>query len=72
MRFETHSLSPSYSSCTSKIFMSTFDLAQRMSEDFEDDQEIITPHQFGQLMVDWTNPQKAAEMYGACFTNAVP
>ena len=63
-RFRAHRLSLSCSSCPSKIFMSTFDLAQRMSENLEDDQEIITPYQFGQLMVDWTNPQKAAEMYG--------
>jgi len=42
--------------------MSTYDLAVRMHEDLDDDQEMITPHQFGQLMVDWTNPQKAAEV----------
>ena len=42
--------------------MPTFDLAVRMHDDLEDDQEMITPYQFGQLMVDWTNPRKAAEM----------
>ena len=34
-----------------------------MHEDLEEDQEMITPHQFGLLMVDWTNPQKAAQVY---------
>ena len=33
-----------------------------MYEDLDDDQEMIPPYQFGLLMVDWTNPQKAAEM----------
>ena len=45
-----------------KIFIPTFDLAVRMYEDLDDDQEMIPPYQFGLLMVDWTNPQKAAEM----------
>lgn len=44
--------------------MPTFDLAVRMHNDRDDDQEMITPYQFGQLMVDWTNPRKAAEMCG--------
>lgn len=46
--------------------MPTFDLAVRMHDDLEDDQEMITPYQFGQLMVDWTNPRKAAEMLVLC------
>jgi condensin complex subunit 3 len=45
-----------------QIFISTFDLAVRMREDLDEDQEMITLHQFGLLMLDWTNPQKAAEM----------
>ena len=45
-----------------QIFISTFDLAVRMHEDLDEDQEMITLHQFGLLMLDWTNPQKAAEM----------
>jgi len=45
-----------------KIFMSTFDYALRLHEDLDDDQEMIAPYQLGLLMVDWTNPQKAAEM----------
>ncbi|KAF8182055.1 nuclear condensing complex subunit [Pholiota molesta] len=56
-----------YSSATNQnrmqsIFMPTFDLAVRMHEDLEEDQEMIAPYQFGLLMVDWTNPQKAAEI----------
>ncbi|KAF8875410.1 nuclear condensing complex subunit [Gymnopilus junonius] len=46
----------------SSIFMSTFDLALRMHEDLDEDQEMISLHQFGLLMVDWTNPQKAAQI----------
>ena len=49
------------------VFMSTFDLAARMHEDLDEDQEMISPYQFGLLMVDWTNPQKAAEMYAQYF-----
>ena len=45
-----------------QIFISTFDLAARMREDLNEDQEMITLHQFGLLMLDWTDPQKAAEM----------
>ena len=45
-----------------QIFISTFDLAARMSEDLNEDQEMITLHQFGLLMLDWTDPQKAAKM----------
>jgi len=41
-----------------KIFISTrtFDLAARIYEDLDDDQETILPYQFEFLMVDWTNP----------------
>jgi condensin complex subunit 3 len=45
-----------------QVFMSTFDLVARMREDLNEDQEMITLHQFGLLMLDWTDPQKAAEM----------
>jgi condensin complex subunit 3 len=34
-----------------------------MHEDLEDDQEMISPYQFGLLVVDWTNPQKTAPTY---------
>ena len=40
--------------------MTAFDLFMKLHESLEDDQELITPHQFGLLMVDWTNPQKRA------------
>lgn len=33
-----------------------------MREDLNEDQEMITLRQFGLLMLDWTDPQKAAEM----------
>ncbi|KAH0581314.1 hypothetical protein H2248_012409 [Termitomyces sp. 'cryptogamus'] len=44
------------------IFISAFDLFMRIRENLDDDQEMITPLQFGLLLVDWTNPQKSAEM----------
>ena len=45
-----------------QIFISTFDKAARMREDLDEDEEMISLHQFGLLMLDWTDPQKAAEM----------
>ncbi|KAG6815820.1 hypothetical protein H0H87_011119 [Tephrocybe sp. NHM501043] len=44
------------------IFVSTFDLFMQARENLDDDQDMITPFQFGLLLVDWTNPQKRAEM----------
>ncbi|KAH9478497.1 Condensin complex subunit 3 [Psilocybe cubensis] len=43
----------------SSVFMATFDLALRMHEELDDDQEMISPYQFGLLMIDWTDPQKS-------------
>ncbi|KAL0058503.1 chromosome condensation complex Condensin, subunit G [Marasmius tenuissimus] len=37
------------------VFMSAFDLAVQVRDELEDDQEMITLHQFGTLFVDWTN-----------------
>ncbi|PPQ76775.1 hypothetical protein CVT24_010736 [Panaeolus cyanescens] len=42
------------------VFISTFDLAVRMHQELDDDQQMISPYQFGLLMVDWTNPHRAA------------
>lgn len=47
---------------TAQIFITAFDLVTRMHEELDEDQEMITPYQFGLLMVDWTNPQKAASV----------
>ncbi|CAA7257465.1 unnamed protein product [Cyclocybe aegerita] len=61
--FPVYSYSSAANQCRiASIFMSTFDLAVRLHEDLDDDQEMITPHQLGLLMVDWTNPLKAAEV----------
>ncbi|KIM46792.1 hypothetical protein M413DRAFT_23143 [Hebeloma cylindrosporum] len=54
--------SPANQDRMQSIFIPTFDHAVRMYEDLDDDQEMIPPYQFGLLMVDWTNPQKAAEI----------
>ncbi|KAI3616327.1 condensin subunit cnd3 [Moniliophthora roreri] len=40
------------------IFISAFDLASRVHEELEEDQEMISLHQFGLLFVDWTDPTK--------------
>ncbi|KAJ7598768.1 nuclear condensing complex subunit [Mycena floridula] len=42
------------------VFMSAYDLVISVHDELDDDQEMITPYQFGQLMIDWTNPAKAA------------
>ncbi|GLB42179.1 putative nuclear condensing complex subunits, C-term domain [Lyophyllum shimeji] len=44
------------------IFIIAFDLFMRARESLDEDQEMITPQQFGLLLVDWTNPQKSAEV----------
>ncbi|KIM86130.1 hypothetical protein PILCRDRAFT_816668 [Piloderma croceum F 1598] len=43
------------------IFMPAYDLVTRVHRELEANQEMILPYQFGQLLIDWTNPQKAAE-----------
>jgi condensin complex subunit 3 len=30
-------------------------------DELEEDQEMITPYEFGLFLIDWTNPQKTAE-----------
>ncbi|KAF9525087.1 nuclear condensing complex subunit [Crepidotus variabilis] len=45
------------------IFMPTFDVSQTRYEELDDDHEMISPQQIGLLMLDWTNPEKAAQMY---------
>ncbi|TFK34512.1 nuclear condensing complex subunit [Crucibulum laeve] len=54
--------SPDNQTRMQSIFLSTYDLMVRMYEERDDDQDMITPYQLGLLFVDWTNPQKAAEM----------
>ncbi|KAM6503310.1 Nuclear condensing complex subunit [Amanita muscaria] len=47
------------------IFMQSFNLFVQLHEENESDETIISPYQFGQLMIDWTNSQKAAAVNGA-------
>ncbi|PFH49330.1 hypothetical protein AMATHDRAFT_76233 [Amanita thiersii Skay4041] len=56
--------SPMNQSRMQSIFMQAFDLFVRLHEESDPDEEMITPHQFGLLMVDWTNSQKAANITG--------
>ncbi|KAL4248657.1 CND3 (condensin subunit 3) family protein [Abortiporus biennis] len=42
------------------VFPVAFNLVSQAYKDLEEDQEMITPLQFGILFIDWTNPQKAA------------
>lgn len=43
--------------------MTALDLASRVHEQLDEDQEMISPYQFGLLMLDWTDPHKAAQRY---------
>ena len=45
-----------------QVFLTVFDLANRVREDMEDDQEMINALQFGQLVIDWTDPTKLIEV----------
>jgi condensin complex subunit 3 len=42
--------------------MTAFDLVIRVHGELDEDQEMISPYQFGLLLIDWTNPQKAADL----------
>lgn len=42
--------------------MDTFDLYVKLHEESDPSESMISPYQFGVLMVDWTNSQKAASM----------
>ncbi|KAL5480828.1 YCG1_1 [Sanghuangporus weigelae] len=41
------------------VFVRTLDLIFQTYEELEDDQDMITPLQFGQLLIDWTDASKA-------------
>jgi condensin complex subunit 3 len=41
--------------------MPAYDLVTSVYDELGDDQEMIVPYQFGLLLIDWTNPQKAGE-----------
>ncbi|KAF8635423.1 hypothetical protein AX15_000413 [Amanita polypyramis BW_CC] len=47
------------------IFMNAFDLFVNLHEESDSDEIMISPYQFGLLMVDWTNSQKAANVNGS-------
>ncbi|KIK06440.1 hypothetical protein K443DRAFT_674418 [Laccaria amethystina LaAM-08-1] len=44
------------------IFIPAFDFVSRTYEEIEEGQEMISPYQFGLLLIDWTNPQRTAEI----------
>lgn len=44
----------------SQAFLTVFDLVSKVYEELDEGQEMITPLQFGNLFVDWTNPMKMA------------
>ncbi|KAJ7669544.1 nuclear condensing complex subunit [Mycena polygramma] len=43
------------------IFMPAFDEVTRMHDELGEDQTMVTPQQFGLLVIDWTDSRKAAE-----------
>ncbi|KAG6887175.1 hypothetical protein C0992_000306, partial [Termitomyces sp. T32_za158] len=55
--------SPANQARMQSVFLSAFDVFMRIRENVDDDREMITPLQFGLLLVDWTNPQKLAEIF---------
>ncbi len=46
-----------------QVFIPTFNSVARMYEDLEEDEEMISPSQFGILFLDWTNPERVASEY---------
>jgi condensin complex subunit 3 len=44
---------------TEKIFIETFDILAKLTEENEDEQDMIPLAQAGLMMIDWTDPSKA-------------
>ncbi|KAJ6562584.1 nuclear condensing complex subunit [Mycena capillaripes] len=53
--------SPENQSRLRSIFMPAFDEVTRMHDELGEDQTMVTPQQFGLLVVDWTDARKGAE-----------
>jgi hypothetical protein len=45
-----------------QLFLNAYDEAKRIHEELDDDQEMISPSDFGLMLVDWTDPTKAVQM----------
>lgn len=43
-----------------QVALKTLELAIDVYDMLDDQSEMISPQQFGSLIVDWTNPEKAA------------
>ncbi|GBE88890.1 hypothetical protein SCP_1402980 [Sparassis crispa] len=59
-----------YSSATNQsrmqsVAMVAYDLVVRVHQELGEDEEMITPYQFGLLLIDWTNPQKSVNVEAA-------
>ncbi|KAH8108765.1 nuclear condensing complex subunit [Phellopilus nigrolimitatus] len=57
--------SPANQSRMQAIFIAAFDLVTRVYDEMEDDQDMIAPLQFGQLLIDWTDPSKVVGLPNA-------
>ncbi|KAK0449796.1 nuclear condensing complex subunit [Desarmillaria tabescens] len=44
------------------IFINAFNLASRLHDELEEDQEMISLQQFSLLLMDWTNPEKSVDV----------
>ncbi|KAF8888582.1 nuclear condensing complex subunit [Infundibulicybe gibba] len=55
--------SPANQARIQSIFIRAFDLVTQARDELEEGQTMIAPYQFGLLLVDWTDPQKAADVY---------
>ncbi|KAI0073119.1 hypothetical protein K474DRAFT_1603932 [Panus rudis PR-1116 ss-1] len=54
--------SPQNQSRMQSIFLSAFDLVTNVYNEMDEEEEMITPLQFGMLFVDWTNPLKRVSL----------
>ena len=46
----------------SQVFITALDLVTKVYDDLDEDQDMITPLQFGQLLIDWTDSSKAVSL----------
>ncbi|KAJ2934154.1 hypothetical protein H1R20_g2926, partial [Candolleomyces eurysporus] len=46
------------------IFLTAYDQAKKMHDDLDEDQEMISPYDFGLMIVDWSDPTKAIQITG--------
>jgi condensin complex subunit 3 len=53
----------------SQIFIPSFEKLSNLRNDLDDDEEMVSAAQVGNMFVDWTDPQKVMCVQNLCFTN---